>query len=129
MKKQELGKKGSLLKKRKWFGLNMTFYFSLIIISEIVLSIGIASGLTYAFNEWFNLFDYLKPSLSILIVGTVVAVSVTVGFNRFFLVPIEKLNGGMDKVRVRADIYEDYVRGDAETRRQIEKIYGGIPTL
>jgi phage terminase large subunit len=38
-------------------------------------------------------------------------------------------NGGMDKVRVRADIYEDYVYGDAETRRQIEKLYGGIPTL
>ena len=89
MKKQELGKKGSLLKKRKWFGLNMTFYFSLIIISEIVLSIGIASGLTYAFDGWFNLFDYIQPSFCILIVGTVVAVGVTVGFNRFFLVPIE----------------------------------------
>lgn len=98
MKKQGLEGKRNLLKKRKWFGLNMTFYFSLIIISEILLSIGIASGLTYAFDEWFNLFDYIQPSFCILIVGTVVAVGVTAGFNRFFLVPIEKLNGGMDKV-------------------------------
>ena len=48
-------------------------------------------------------------------------------FAVYFIYP--NSNGGMDKVRVRADIYEDYVRGDAETRRQIEKIYGGIPTL
>ena len=98
MKKQSFGKKEGLLKKRKWFGVNMTFYFSLIIVLEIMLSIGIASGLTYAFDGWFNLFDYIQPSLSILIVGTVVATAVTLGFNRFFLVPIEKLNGGMDKV-------------------------------
>ena len=112
MKKQVLGKKGSLLKKRKWFGLNMTFYFSLIIISEIVLSIGIASGLTYAFDGWFNLFDYIQPSFCILIVGTVVAVGVTAGFNRFFLVPIEKLNGGMDKV----------TKGDFNFRLEKDKV-------
>ena len=73
MKNRGLTKKGNLLKRRGRFGLNMTFYFSLIIISEILLSIGIASGLTYAFDGWFNLFDYMQPSVSILIVGTVVA--------------------------------------------------------
>ena len=98
MKKNGIGKQWSLLQKKKWFGLNMTFYFSLIIILEILLSIGIASGLTYAFDEWFGLFQYIQPPICIFIVGTVVAGGVTIGFNRFFLVPIEKLNGGMDKV-------------------------------
>ena len=112
MKKRELTKRRNLLKKRKWFGLNMTFYFSLIIISEILLSIGIASGLTYAFDGWFNLFDYMQPSICILIVGTVVATGVTAGFNRFFLVPIEKLNGGMDKV----------TKGDFKFRLEKDKV-------
>ena len=98
MKKNGIGKQWSLLQKKKWFGLNMTFYFSLIIISEILLSIGIASGLTYAFDEWFGLFQYIQPPICIFVIGTVVAGGVTIGFNRFFLVPIEKLNGGMDKV-------------------------------
>ncbi len=93
MKKQEM-----LKKKRKWFGLDMTFYFSLIIISEILLSIGIAAGLAYAFDEWFNLFDKIPPTFCIFIIGTVVSVGVTQGFNRFFLVPIKKLNESMDKV-------------------------------
>lgn len=112
MKKRAVTKKGDLLKKRKWFGLNMTFYFSLIIILEILLSIGIASGLTYAFNGWFNLFNYMQPSISIFIVGTVVATGVTIGFNRFFLVPIEKLNGGMDKV----------TKGDFKFRLEKDKV-------
>ena len=112
MKKNELGKKGSLLKKKKWFGLNMTFYFSLIIVLEILLSIGIASGLTYAFDEWFGLFEYIQPPICIFVIGTVVAVGVTIGFNRFFLVPIEKLNGGMDKV----------TKGDFKFRLDKEKV-------
>lgn len=112
MKKSEIGKKGSLLKKRKWFGVNMTFYFSLIIVLEILLSIGIASVLTYAFDEWFNLFDYLQPPVCIFIIGTVVAGGVTIGFNRFFLVPIEKLNGGMDKV----------TKGDFKFRLEKDKV-------
>ena len=112
MKKNELGKKGSLLKKKKWFGLNMTFYFSLIIVLEILLSIGIASGLTYAFDEWFGLFEYIQPPICIFVIGTVVAGGVTIGFNRFFLVPIEKLNGGMDKV----------TKGDFKFRLDKEKV-------
>ncbi len=112
MKKNELGKKGSLLKKKKWFGLNMTFYFSLVIVLEILLSIGIASGLTYAFDEWFGLFEYIKPPICIFVIGTVVAGGVTIGFNRFFLVPIEKLNGGMDKV----------TKGDFKFRLDKEKV-------
>lgn len=112
MKKNELGKKGSLLKKKKWFGLNMTFYFSLVIVLEILLSIGIASGLTYAFDEWFGLFEYIQPPICIFVIGTVVAVGVTIGFNRFFLVPIEKLNGGMDKV----------TKGDFKFRLDKEKV-------
>ena len=112
MKKNELGKKGSLLKKKKWFGLNMTFYFSLVIVLEILLSIGIASGLTYAFEEWFGLFEYIQPPICIFVIGTVVAGGVTIGFNRFFLVPIEKLNGGMDKV----------TKGDFKFRLDKEKV-------
>lgn len=112
MKKNELGKKGSLLKKKKWFGLNMTFYFSLVIVLEILLSIGIASGLTYAFDEWFGLFEYIQPPICIFVIGTVVAGGVTIGFNRFFLVPIEKLNGGMDKV----------TKGDFKFRLDKEKV-------
>ena len=106
-------KKRKMLAKRKsWFGLNMTFYFSLLITSEIILAIGIATGLTYAFDAWFDLFDYLQPSVSILIVGAVVAVGVTIGFNRFFLVPIEKLNGSMDKV----------AKGDFKFRLEKDKV-------
>ena len=106
-------KKRNMLPKRKSFlGLDMTFYFSLIIVSEIVLAIGIATGLTYAFDEWFDLFEYIQPSISILIVGTVVAVGVTIGFNRFFLVPIEKLNNSMDKV----------AKGDFNFRLDKEKV-------
>ena len=112
MKKNGIGKQGSLLQKKKWFGLNMTFYFSLIIISEILLSIGIASGLTYAFDEWFGLFEYIQPPICIFVIGTVVAVGVTIGFNRFFLVPIKKLNGGMDKV----------TKGDFKFRLDKEKV-------
>ena len=112
MKKNGIGKQGSLLQKKKWFGLNMTFYFSLIIISEILLSIGIASGLTYAFDEWFGLFEYIQPPICIFVIGTVVAGGVTIGFNRFFLVPIEKLNGGMDKV----------TKGDFKFRLDKEKV-------
>ncbi len=112
MKKPPIGGRGSLLKKRKWFGLKMNFYFSLIVILEILLSIGIASGLTYAFDEWFGLFDYLQPPVGIFIIGTVVAAGVTIGFNRFFLVPIEMLNGGMEKV----------TKGDFNFRLDKEKV-------
>ena len=106
-------KKRNMLPKRKSFlGLDMAFYFSLIIVSEIVLAIGIATGLTYAFDSWFDLFEYVQPSVSILIVGTVVAVGVTIGFNRFFLVPIEKLNKSMDKV----------AKGDFNFRLDKEKV-------
>ncbi|MBQ8405118.1 MAG: HAMP domain-containing histidine kinase [Clostridia bacterium] len=100
------------MKKKKWFGLNMTFYFSLVIVLEILLSIGIASGLTYAFDEWFGLFEYIQPPICIFVIGTVVAGGVTIGFNRFFLVPIEKLNGGMDKV----------TKGDFKFRLDKEKV-------
>ena len=90
----------------------MTFYFSLVIVLEILLSIGIASGLTYAFDEWFGLFEYIQPPICIFVIGTVVAGGVTIGFNRFFLVPIEKLNGGMDKV----------TKGDFKFRLDKEKV-------
>lgn len=98
MKKRGISQKRMLPKKGKLFGVKMNFYFSLIIIAEILLSMGIAIGLTYAFDYWFHLFKYMQPSIAILIVGSVVAGAVTIGFSRFFLVPIQKLNGGMDKV-------------------------------
>lgn len=36
---------------------------------------------------------------------------------------------GAKFVKVRQDIYNDYQYGDPETKKMIEKLYGGIPTL
>ncbi len=98
--KTEKGEQAKTLptKKRKLFGLNMTFYFSLLITAEILLSIGVASIVANLLDRWFGVFEKIQPTFCIFIIGTVVSVGVTQGFNRLFLVPIEKLNGSMDKV-------------------------------
>jgi phage terminase large subunit len=48
-------------------------------------------------------------------------------FAVYWIYPNE--SDGAKFVKVRQDIYNDYQYGDPETKKMIEKLYGGIPTL
>lgn len=48
-------------------------------------------------------------------------------FAVYWIFPNE--SDGAKFVKVRQDIYNDYQYGDPETKKMIEKLYGGIPTL
>jgi putative flippase GtrA len=74
--------------------ISMSFWFSLVVLIENALAIGVSTVavtvLNQAFGEWVNIEPAVLVFLFSIAIGTILAFLM----NRFFLIPLKKIIGG-----------------------------------
>lgn len=88
------------MKKRK-FGLNITLYFTLLIMAVIIATVTLSSAITFVLDYNFHTVLNFSSTVWIIIFSIVLGFAVTVFTSRKFLAPIAKLGEAMNLVAKR----------------------------
>ena len=85
-------------RKRRRLRLGVGWYISLIVIAELAVVLGMATGISYFLTEHFPALANLPTTAWVVIVGIIIGTPISIFVNRALLSPIRKLGDAMNLV-------------------------------
>ena len=86
------------MKKESKAKISMGFWFSIVVLIENILTIGMSTVVVTVLNELFGQWIDISPAVLVFLFSITIGLILTIFINKVYLAPIKKLNDSMSKV-------------------------------